>query len=381
MSLDVGKIIPLTTAISPAGLGFANFAKAYLFAPQTELPEVGFNTDSKKTYTSLPALGVDFADTTETYKAAARWLGGIPATNELVVYGVATADATITETLNKARNKGWWFFSFFTADVYADAAKVEAIAAWSETNAAFFMNCQTGVSAAEIRDENDELTIANTLTTAGYRLTNTFPHATDPYAGIALCKHFAAVNYQAAGTTITGEYKKLAGVASEELSGSEIAAMQSATKKCTFYTNVETAGSLDTGRVINTLTHSSYGEYIDDVINLEAFSNNLKVALYNAIANQPKKLGQDPQGQAVLIGTARSICELYISNNFLGARNYLDPDDGVNKFTVGYEILTKPEEILNLLTPNRAAREAAPLRIRIFRKGAIHTAPVDISVY
>ena len=62
-------------------------------------------------------------------------------------------------------------------------------------------------------------------------------------------------------------------------------------------------------------------------------------------------------------------------------RNYIDPDDGITKFTAGYEILTQPEDILNLTAPDRAARKSAPLRIRIFRKGAIHSVPVDIAVY
>lgn len=148
-----------------------------------------------------------------------------------------------------------------------------------------------------------------------------------------------------------------------------------------FYTKVELQGAVDAGRVINTWSHSSYGEYMDDVINLAAFSNAASVNLYNAVANQPTKLGQDPIGQSVLIGAAKAFCQQYINNGFLGPRNYIDPDDGVLKFTEGYEILTQPEDILNLTSPDRAARKSAPLRIRIFRKGAIHQVPVDVNVY
>ena len=70
-----------------------------------------------------------------------------------------------------------------------------------------------------------------------------------------------------------------------------------------------------------------------------------------------------------------------MNNGYLGPRNYIDPDDGVLKFTEGYEILTQPTDILNLTDPDRAARKSAPLKIRIFRKGAIHQVPVDINVY
>ena len=243
------------------------------------------------------------------------------------------------------------------------------------------MNCQTGVNATAIRDINDDTDIATVFTTNGYRYAATMTHATDAYAGISLCKLFAKVNYSATNSTITGEGKVLSGVAGEDLTGTAYAAMKLPTKKCQFYTQVENKGSVDAGRVINSWSHSSFGEYMDDVINLSAFVNGIGVELYNAVFNQPTKLGQTPAGQSVLIGTAKAFCELYIANGYLGPRNYIDPDDGLEKFTVGYEILTKPEDILNLTDPDRDARKSAPLRIRLFRAGAIHVAPVDIDVY
>lgn len=379
MSYDVDNIIPITTRISPAGLGFANFAKGVMFAPESELP-VGFSPDTTRDYNSLTALSEDFASDTETYKAMTRWLGGIPSTSSITVYGVDALDADWTTTLNKARNTTWWFWTFVTADVYASVANATEVAGWCEANETMFVNNQTGVASTAIRDPQDG-GIAAAFTTLGYRNTFTLTHATDPYAGNSLAKWFASVNYSAVASTITGEFKKLSGVAAEDLTDTEYNAMLADTVKSVFYSVVDLQGSTDNGRALNTFTHSSYGEFIDDVVNLYAFVNAIKVSLYNVIANNTTKLGQDPVGQAVLIGTARNVCEQYILNNYLGPRNYLDPDDGVEKYTVGYEILTKAEDILNLLEPDRDARKAAPLRIRIFRKGAIHSAAVDIDVY
>lgn len=380
MSYNVDNIIPFQARISPAGLGFANFAEAVIFAPESELPS-GFNVDTYRVYNNTPGVAADFAVTTETYKVADKWLGGIPSISKVKIWAVADADTNWTETMNKARNAMWWYWSFFTKDVYASSAAVTMLAEWHSSNYTYFMNCQVGSETAKIRDPNESGDISTTLTTGGYRFASTLSHATDPYAGVSLCKHFAKVNYSAERSTITGEFKKLHNVPSESLKGTEYAAMKLPTKKCVFYTTVELQGSVDIGRVINTFTHSSYGEYIDDVVNLSAFSNFIEVSLYNSIANQVTKLGQDPIGQSVIIDNAKLICEQFIKNNYLGPRNYIDPDDGITKYTAGYEILTKPGDILNLLEPNRDAREAAPLRIRIFRKGAIHKAPVDVDVY
>lgn len=379
MSYNVNNIIPITTRISPAGLGFANFAKGVMFAPESELP-AGFDTDTYRDYDSLTALSQDFESTSETYKAMNRWLGGIPSTSDVRVYAVDDLDADWTTTLNKARDQFWWFWTFNTATVYADAAQCTEVAGWCEANETMYVNNQTGAAAAAIRDPADG-GIAAAFTTLGYRNTFTLTHATDPYAGNSLAKWFASVNYSADKSTITGEYKKLSGVASESLTATAYNAMKADTTKAVFYTDVDLQGSSDSGRVINSVTHSSFGEYIDDVVNLYAFVNALKVSLYNAIANVTTKLGQDVQGQSVLLGAARAVCEQYVSNDYLGSRNYLDPDDGVEKFTFGYEILTKPEDILDLLDPDRDARKAAPLRVRIFRKGAIHSVAVDIDVY
>lgn len=380
MSYPATNIIRINARISPAGLGNANFASAMLFAPQTELP-AGFAADTYRTYFSLPALAEDFDDTTETYKAAQRWLGGTPATRELKVWGAATADGTRATTLNKARNMLWWYWTMWTAPILAVKADVLAIAQWCEDNTSMFIDNQTGASVVEIRDPSDVDDIATQLTTAGFRHVYTAAHATDAYSGSALAKHFAAVNYSADNSTITGEFKKSPGVPAESLSGTAYTAMQSSTKKATFYSVVDNQGSIDSGRWLNTTTHSTYGEYIDDVVNLDACVNFLTTSLYNVTANQPTKLKQTPVGQAMLIGAARATMQLFINNAYLGPRNYIDPDDGLEKYTAGFEILTKPEDILDLSDADRNAHKSAPLRIRLFRAGAIHIVDVDLDVY
>lgn len=380
MSYPADLIIPITARIQPAGLGNANFASAMLFAPNGELPE-GLEGDTYRVYTSLKSLAADFATTTETYKSAERWLGGTPAIRQVYVWGTAVADATRTETLVKARNKVWWFFTIFTPAILAVPADVLLIAAWCESNESFFVDNQTGAAATKIRSLSDDTDVASQLTALGYRFSATFAHATDGNAGTALMKHYAAVNYAAANSTITGEFKKSPGVLAEDLTDSEYSAMTKDTKRAAFYTVVDNQGSTDSGRWLNTKTHSSYGEYIDDVINLAAFTNAIRVSLYNALANQLSKLGQDPIGQAVLIGAAKTACVQYVSNGYLGSRNYVDPDDGQTKYTAGFEILTTAEEILDLSDADRAARKSAPLRIRLFKKGAIHIVEVTLDVY
>ena len=377
MSYPADRIIQVNARISPAGLGFANFGSITVFAAATDVTG-GLVKDTRKTYLDIQEVAEDFADSTETYKAAAAWLGGTPKGRELTIWMTDGDDSTITETLNKARDAYWWYWTVFTAPVLAVANNVKTIAAWCEQNASMLINNQTGAAVTDIRDQNKTDDIASELTVLGYRHVYTAAHATNAQAGTYLAKHFAVVNYSADRSTITGEFKKSPGVAAEDLKGSSIVAME--TKNATFYPIVELQGSQDVGRWLNTKTHSTYGEFIDDVVNLDAFINTLTVRLYNALANVTTKLEQTPRGQAVLLATARQVGEQYIANGYLGPRNYVDPDDGEEKYTIGFEILTKPEDILDLIPEDRNKRLAAPIRMRLFRAGAIHKAIVDLDV-
>lgn len=380
MSYDASNIINIVTRISPQGLSFANFSLAMLFAPEDELP-VGFNVNTFRVYQSMADLSVDFDSATETYKAAQRYMSMIPTPREIRVWGRKSTTAaieTIVESLDAAANETWWYWTFFTEDVYADEATMLLVADWLDANIRFSFNCSV---AADIRDPADSTDIASELTTKGTRHISTFSHATDAYAGHSLAAWFSSVNYSIPGSTITGEFKKLPGVAAEDLTGTEYAAMKLDTKKAVFYTNVDLQGSNDVGRVINSWSHSSFGEYIDDIINLDAFVNNLRVNVYNAVANQPTKLAQTPPGQAVILAAAKEIGELYISNGYLGPRIWTNPDNGLDEFTAGYEILTKPEDILTITDSDRADRKSAPVRIRIFRAGAIHAVDITVDVF
>lgn len=379
MSYPVGNIIRINTRISPAGLATANFASAMLFAPNGELPE-GFEPDTYREYFSITSLAADFPATSETYKSAQRWLGGTPATRSLRVWGIKEGDFPVV-SLTKAFDVTWWYWTFFTAPDLVSEASVYTIAEWCEDRNVMFVNNQTGDTAGFIRSPTSVTNIAIELTKKGYRHVFTATHATDGNVGNALAKHFAAVNYSADKSTITGEFKKSPGVEAENLTDTAYSTMQKDTVKAVFYSVLDLQGVTDGGRWLNTWTHSSYGEFIDDVVNLDAFVNAVRVSVYNALANQPTKLTQTPTGQAVLIGAARATCEQFIRNNYLGARNYTDPDDGLEKYTAGYEILTKPEDILDLSDADRGARKAAPIRIRVFRAGAVHVVDIDIDVY
>lgn len=390
MAYDVSNIIKINTSIRPSGIQTANFASALLFAPSSDNTGTAIPDDGYRAFSNLNDVDDYFPTTTETYKAAAAWLGGLPATNQITIYVRASADPDWTTTLNKARNQLWWFWTFVTKPVYDEASpftNLAAIANWCNDNSSMFVNCQSDpANVNPIRTPATTDDIASTFTASGYRFAYTLANESggadsSNYAGIRLAKWYAAVNYNALASTITGEYKVMSGVTAESLTVSEYNAMLQDTKKCVFYSSVDLRGQTDAGRVINSMSHSSFGEWIDDVINLEAFINTLRVSLYNTLANQTRKLSYTPAGFQSILTAAQAVGEQYIENNYLGPQNYINPDTGEPAFTRGYEILTQAGEILDASDAERNSRTAPPVVMRIFPAGAIHIVNVSLEVF
>lgn len=374
MAYQAENIINIVTYLTSAGLGTANFGAGMIFADSDSSTDNTFTTGTFRDYASPAEVAEDFDILSDPYLAAQAWFSAIPKPISLRIY-LRIAAQTAVQSFNDAINKNIWFYWFdFETSLRATQADVLAVQAAADANGKFFAFT---TNEAAVRDPASSTDIVTKAVAQGNRRMFLLDHATAPYAGFELAAVFSRVNFSAADSTITGEFKKLPGITAENLNTTAYNAMKS--KGAVFYTVVETGGQQDNGRVINSKTTSSFGEFIDDVFNLDAFVNFLRVALYNALANIPTKLAQTPAGQAVLNDAAKQVGEQFISNGYLGERNYVDDQTGETKLSRGYELLTKETEILDLSTADRAARKSAPIRMRVFRAGAIHSA--DVAVY
>lgn len=381
MAYDISNIIKLTSTVSASGIGTANFASALWLCPNGEIPD-GETASTYKTY-SLSTASAAFATDSESYDALVNyWLAPAPQMSSVIVWFM-DGTSSLTEELNAARNATWWFWTLVDQDTLATAANVTEIATWCNTNSSMFVNCQADATAvAAIRDEDDDTDIATTLTSAGQRYTFTAANLESPYMGIALAKWYAAVNYDGSNTCITGEFKTLSGVTSEDLDSDEYTAMKMDTKNVVFYTDVYSQGSTDTGVVINSITHSSNGEFIDEIVNQEAIKNAVTVAVYNVLRGASTKVPQTTKGQTRLLKAVEKIGVQFNKNGYLGERSYTDPDTGLDAYTkTGFVMLSDPEDILDISSSDRAARNAAVIQYRLYPAGAVHAVEIEQTIY
>lgn len=375
MPYPAENIINIVTNIRAAGLGTANFGAGMVFADFDSSTDNTFATGTYRDYGGATAVAEDFDIASDPYKAALAWFSAVPKPKSLRIYLRQEADSPI-ESLNDAINKRIWFYWFeFETTIRANAADVLAMQVAADAADKFWAYT---TNDAAVRDPAVTTDIVSEAKAQGSRRMFLLSHASAPYAGFELGAVFSRVNFNAANSTITGEFKKLPGIVAEDLPLTAYSAMRQ--KGAVFYTVVETGGQEDAGRIINSKTTSSYGEYIDDVFNLDGFVNSLRVNLYNALANIPTKLKQTPEGQQVLLDAAAQIGQRFIDNGYLGARTYISDETGEEVLSQGYEILSNANDILDITDAERADRLAAPIIMRLFRAGAIHAVDVTVNV-
>lgn len=379
--MDINKIIPIVVRISPKGLQTSNYGKLMLVCQTTDpKPGSGLGAYDYKDYGDLTSLSVDFDESSETYKAAKAWFGIVPQPLSITI-GVRDQINDSPETsLNKLRNKTWFYWLAFTKELYADSQACKDCASWGDANTVFFINCQSVDAIAEQSTTND---IASDLNNLGPRHCftewNNGTGELDSYAGIATAALFARVKFSNPDSTITAEYKVKPNITSLSLDEDKENALIK--KKVVFYTDITAGESTDKGNVKNSITHSQYGEWLDDVFNLDGFVNYMQVELQKTLRGVVSKIGQTPRGQKRLIGKAIRVCELFIDNQYLGARSYTNPDTGIEETSRGYEMLTLPTDVLKITDSERDARRMAPIRVRLFRAGAAHIVDVTVDVY
>lgn len=375
MPYPAENIINIVTNIRAAGLGTANFGAGMVFADFDSSTDATFAEGSYRDYGGASAVADDFNIASDVYLAALAWFSAVPKPKSLRIY-LRQEDDSPVESLNDAVNKRIWFYWYeFETTIRANDADVLALITAGDAAGKFYAGTTNQTS---VRDPSLSTDIVSKAKLQGSRRAFLLSHATAPYAGFELGAVFSRVNFNAANSTITGEFKKLPGITAEDLTQTAYSAMKE--KGAPFYTVVETGGQVDAGRVINSKSTSSFGEYIDDVFNLDGFVNSLRVNLYNALANVPTKLKQTPEGQQVLIDAAAQIGQRFIDNGYLGARQYTSDETGEEVLSDGYEILSKADDILDLTDAERAERLAAPIIMRLFRAGAIHAVDVTVNV-
>ncbi|VUS78772.1 MULTISPECIES: DUF3383 family protein [Klebsiella] len=415
MAYSVDNIIPVNVIIGAAGLGYADFTTAFVFADASDLPKdepailteggdkletetrqailpemvpvtargEDFPVDTFRDYSGAADIGKDFGTESEIYLIATRYFAQIPRPSSLTVWMKNPEDESLIATVNKANEAAWRYNYFFKIEDFSDE-NLLVLSDWSDTtdHPIWYTNTQD-----EVIDQNETDDIVSRLAKKGNRhmlVGWRAPEAVevDPsqaHSMVQVAATFAKFRPNGLNTAITAEYQVLPGIDGDELTTSHYNALKA--KKAVFFTPVELAGQKDSCRVINSLSMSSYGEFIDDVINIDVLKNHLQVDGYNHIANVGTKRPLTPRGYESLLNVLTDTLKRFYNNGVLGEGTYTDEQTGEEKTAkFGYVILSKAEDVLSLTKAQRKKREFPPTKILVILSRAGHVAELNVTV-
>lgn len=415
MAYSVDNIIPVNVIIGAAGLGYADFTTAFVFADASDLPKdepailteggeklqtengelltpeavpivsrgEAFPVDTYRDYSGATDIGKEFGTESEIYLIATRYFSQIPRPSSLSVWMKNPEDESLIATVNKANEAAWRYNYFFKTEDFSDK-NLMVLSDWSDTtdHPVWYTNTQD-----EVIDQNETDDIVSRLARKGNRhmlVGWRAPEAveTDPsqaHSMVQVAATFAKFRPNGLNTAITAEYQVLPGIEGDELLTSHYSALKE--KKAVFFTPIELAGQKDTSRVINSVSMSSYGEFIDDVINIDVLKNHLQVDGYNYIANVGTKRPLTPKGYAGLLNVLNDTLKRFYNNGVLGEGTYTDEETGAEKTAkFGYIVLSVPEDVLKLTAAQRRKREFPPTKILVILARAGHVGELNVTV-
>jgi len=384
MAYPVDSIIPVNVIISPSGLGYANFSSAFAFADQADLAAlVTFAANTYRDYSTTAEVAEDFATDSPIYHIATRYFAQIPKPPQISVWMKDPLDESVVDTANKSADQAWRYHQFFKS---TDLTQADALALgdWGDANSRAIWATYSDSAILDPQSDTDIMSVlkakGNRHMFAGFKSSGQV--ATDPTQAYAMCQLAAAFHkFRPNGqrTAITGEFQVLPGVMGDDLSTTAYNALTA--KNGVFFTQIELAGQTDNSRVINSKSMSSYGEFIDDVVNLDVLKNYLQVDGYNYIAGAGTKRPLDPRGYAGLLDVLGATCKKFFDNGVLGTGTYVDPMDGVTKVAdYGFVIMSKPEDVLNLSVADKRARKFPLTTIYVVLARAGHVAEINVNV-
>jgi len=384
MAYPVSNIIPVNVIISPSGIGYANFSSAFVFADTADLASlITFDVNTFRDYSTTSELAEDFGTDSPVYHIATRYFAQIPKPPQISVWMKDPLDTGIVDTANKAADEAWRYHQFFKSSDLTESDAL-ALSDWGDANSRAIWATYSAVGILDPQSETDIMSVLQAKGSrhmfAGFKSPEHV--ALDPSQEYAMCQLAAAFHkFRPNGqrTAITGEFQVLPGVMGDDLPTTAYNALTA--KNGVFFTQIELAGQVDNSRVINSKSMSSFGEFIDDVINLDVLKNYLQVDGYSYISGAGSKRALDEDDYAGLLAAISDTCKTFYDNGVLGRGVMVNPLTGEDMdMKFGYHIAAAPEDVLGLTTAQRRARNYPTTTVYVFLARAAHVAEINVNV-
>lgn len=310
-----------------------------------------------------PAAGTDIS--------GVGFLNGLTGT-AVVVPGYLPTDLVSELGLiaEAARCGGSFVYGWALDAAYRDTADQVLAGQWAQARVAVMPLVSNSPLAW---DANSTTDLGPEITALGlYRAWPYYHDQAAYYPDMALLAMLLSVDYSQRNSTITAKFKDLVGIPTVGLTETQWSVLEGKG-----YNTFTLTGN--TARVNREGTTGNVAWFMDDVVNLDNFVEELQVAEYNVFLRNGK-VPYSPAGQALLEDALQQVCETYIFNGTFSERRVLDATQ-VEGFRVDppYAITATPIELMTVA--DRADRIGPPFVIDVNLAGAIHSIAINVNAY
>jgi len=284
-------------------------------------------------------------------------------------YSPAGIGDELASVFNAAAASGKYLYGWCLGASLRDVAIQTAAAEWALARTAIMPLVTNDVTALDSGYDED---LGSVLAASGNRRAVAIYHDNaQRYPDVSILAYMLHVNYRLKDSTVTAKFKQLPGIETVLLTETQWATLQA--KGYNTYTAIG-----NNARTYRDGVTQDVGWYMDTVINLDNFVEDLSVNVFNVFLRN-KKIPYTRLGQMLLVDACRDTGYQYTYNGTFADREELDTTSksGV-KITPAVQVIPTP--IANMSVADRASRVGPPIEMVVQEAGAIHSVAVNVDV-
>jgi hypothetical protein len=191
------------------------------------------------------------------------------------------------------------------------------------------------------------------------------------YPDVSILAYMLSVNYMLQNSTVTAKFKVLPGIETVQLSETDLLVLQAKGY------NVYTAVGVNARTYRDGVTDLP-GWYMDTVINLDNFAEDLSVNVFNVFLRN-KKVPFSGPGQLLLVDACMDTGSQYVYNGSFADRQITDTSKK-SGISIVPAVQVIPTPINMASAADRSGRIGPPITIIVQDAGAIHEIAIGVSI-
>lgn len=329
-------------------------------------------SDRCKIYSGVDAMLDDgFTEDSPEYKAALLYFSQTPTPSKVVI-GACGSDETYVQAITacRAASNMWYAVYIAKGETAITTAEHQAVATYiNGLRSVYFFDDK----AADDLNGGKNTDVFSTIKALSLRRAFGLYSATD-YAGAAAMGFAMGANDGTANSAYTMAYKSLSGVAPDDLSETEVAALQE--KNANYYVvRGGTYNVLEKGACMD-------GTWFDEVIGIDQLANDMQLGCMDLLANTKTKVPYTDAGALMFVLACNDACDNAVRRGFLApgvwtGANILDLETG-DTLEAGY--LCQAEPVADQPASSKSLRVCPPIYVSAIIAGAIHAVTIKVNL-